>query len=196
MGLGSYQDPIQKIPAPKPTNDHCMAVTERDPGFAAPLWLKSTSAHQAGRQQPRYGTLRGDTINLAAVPTNWKLLSFDTTCKFYLRYSQRHRQPGPLHRKVSRSNRPFGPARKPQQDSRAAGHSSPTTPDTHPRHEKPGHAIDMAKKGGSSENTGKKAQGQARKADAAAQKSAAAEADKEAAEATKWDKGAKSSAKK
>ena len=164
----------------------CEPVPKRDPGFAAPLWLKPTSAHQAGRQQPRYGSLRGDTINLAAVPTNWKLLSFDTTCKFYLRYSQRHRHSDPLHRKVSRSNRQQSSGAQQPDDAR------------HTRHEKPGHAIDMAKKGekGGSENTGKKAQGQARKAEAAAQKSAAAEADKEAAEATKWDKGAKSAAKK
>ena len=162
----------------------CEPVPKRDPGFAAPLCLaKIHLSSPSWKATTPLWVLRGDTINLAAVPTNWKLLSFDTTCKFYLRYSQRHRQPGPLHRKVSRSNRQQSSGAQQPDDAR------------HTRHEKPGHAIDMAKKGGS-ENTGKKAQGQARKAEAAAQKSAAAEADKEAAEATKWDKGAKSGAKK
>lgn len=57
---------------------------------------------------------------------------------------------------------------------------------------RPGVAM-AGKKGG--ENT-KKVAGNARKAEAAAQKSAADDARREAAEDEKWNKGAKSSAKK
>jgi hypothetical protein len=57
----------------------------------------------------------------------------------------------------------------------------------------------MPKRGGAAgggENLGsKKAQGQARKADAAASKAAAKNKEVEVAEASKWDTGAKSSAK-
>lgn len=53
----------------------------------------------------------------------------------------------------------------------------------------------MAKKGGADGNS-KKAAGQARKAETAAKKAAAADAEKEASESVKWDKGAKSNAKK
>jgi hypothetical protein len=56
-------------------------------------------------------------------------------------------------------------------------------------------ALDMGKKGGAEGNS-KKAAGQARKAETAAQKAAAADAERAAAEAAKWDKGAKSNAKK
>lgn len=57
-------------------------------------------------------------------------------------------------------------------------------------------ATTMAGKKGGSEGNSKKAAGNARKAEAAARKAAAADAEREVAEAAKWEKGAKSNAKK
>ena len=68
-------------------------------------------------------------------------------------------------------------------------------PATDRRHRNRDSHLAMAKKGGAEGNS-KKAAGQARKADAAAKKAAAADAENEATESAKWDKGAKSNAKK
>ena len=169
-------------------------MKQTGPRFRCPALAKIHLTSPSWKATTPLWVLRGDTINLA-VPTIWKLLSLIQPASFIsatTRDTAATRTPTPEGQPI---NRPFGPARKPPaagQQSSGAHHPDDAR---HPRHEKPGHAIDMAKKGGS-ENTSKKAQGQARKADAAAQKAAAAEADKEAAEAAKWDKGSKSSAKK